>query len=132
MKAGIVEIPHLMLVTKADTGTAAEQARVDAATALQAGGRRETDGWRVRVLAISAASGSGLAELTAALDRHWGWLGAEDRLARRRQAQEQEWFVEAIRERFGREGLRRAGPDLGGGTGSPFRRLAALGRVLSS
>ncbi len=130
MKAGIVEIPHLMLVTKADTGSAAEQARVDAATALHAGGRRKAGEWRVPVLTVSAASGSGIADLCATLDEHRDWLGVDDRLARRRRSQEDDWFVEAVRERYGRDGLRRAGADLGGGTGSPFRRLAALGRRL--
>ncbi|MBV8651338.1 MAG: methylmalonyl Co-A mutase-associated GTPase MeaB [Alphaproteobacteria bacterium] len=130
MKAGIVEIPHLMLVTKADTGSAAEQARVDAATALHAGGRRAAGEWRVQVLTVSAASGSGVPELVAALDEHRDWLGAEGRLAQRRLAQEHDWFVEAVRERFGREGLRRAGPDLASGIGSPFRRLALLGQRL--
>ena len=34
MKAGIVEIPHLIVVTKADLGAAAERARADVAGAL--------------------------------------------------------------------------------------------------
>ena len=130
MKAGIVEIPHVMLVTKADTGDAAERARIDATAALRAGGRGAAADWRVPVLTVSAASGAGIAGLVATLDAHAASLGVEDRLARRRRVQEDEWLVEAVRERFGREGLRRAGPDLGGGTGSPFRRLAELGRLL--
>ena len=41
MKAGIVEIPHLIVVTKADLGAAAERARADVAGALSlADGRR--------------------------------------------------------------------------------------------
>jgi GTPase len=131
MKAGIVEIPQIMLVTKADTGDAAEQARIDAAAALHAGGRGAAGAWRVPVLAVSAAKGAGMPELVTTLDAHWAWLSAEDRLALRRRRQEEEWFAEAVRERFGREGLRRVGPDPGAG-GSPFRRLAALGRRLGA
>jgi LAO/AO transport system kinase len=130
MKAGIVEIPHVMLVTKADMGDAAERARIDAAVALHAGGPGAADAWRVPVLTVSAASGAGTADLVAKLDAHWAWLSVDDRLALRRQSQEEAWFAEAVRERFGRDGLRRAGPGLGVGTGSPFRRLAALGRLL--
>jgi LAO/AO transport system kinase len=131
MKAGIVEIPQVMLVTKADMGDAAERARIDAAAALHAGGRGEACAWRVPVVMVSAANGAGMADLVAKLDEHWAWLGVDDRLTLGRQMQEEAWFTEAVRERFGREGLRRAGPDLGvGAGGSPFRRLAALGRVL--
>jgi LAO/AO transport system kinase len=132
MKAGIVEIPHVMLVTKADTGDAAERARIDATVALRADGRgAAAEEWRVPVLTVSAASGAGIAELVTKLDEHRLWLDADDRLARRRWMQEDDWLVEVVRERFGRDGLRRAGGDLGGGTGSPFRRLAELGRLLS-
>ena len=40
MKAGIVEIPHLIVVTKADLGAAAERARADVAGALSLAHRR--------------------------------------------------------------------------------------------
>lgn len=130
MKAGIVEIPHIMLVTKADTGAAAEEARVAAATALHLGGQDEPGSWRVPVLTVAAARGAGIAALINALSQHWTWLAAEDRLKQRREAQAGEWLVEAIRERFGRDGLRRAGPELRDGEGSPFRRLVALAQLL--
>ena len=66
MKAGIVEIPHLIVITKADLGGAAERARADVAGALSlavAGG----DDWQMQALAVSSRSGAGLDRLVAAL-----------------------------------------------------------------
>jgi LAO/AO transport system kinase len=51
MKAGIVEIPHLIVVTKADLGAAAERARADVAGALSlatAGDEWPSMRWRQR------------------------------------------------------------------------------------
>src|SRR5262249_272507 len=100
MKAGIVEIPDIMLVTKSDTGDAAERARVDAVASLRQSGHAAPGVWEVPVLSVSAAQGVGIAMLVDALDDHWAWLAAENRLATRRAAQDEAWVVEAIRERF--------------------------------
>ncbi len=121
MKAGIVEIPHLVAVTKADTGAPARRARADVEGAL---GLAEAGEWRVEVLSLAALKGEGVAELVGALDRRWTWLGADERLARQRRMQAERWVIEGIRERFGREGLRKAGRiELREGA-SPFARLA--------
>jgi LAO/AO transport system kinase len=130
MKAGIVEIPQIMLVTKADLGEAAEHAVRDAAAALHQGGPGEEGAWPIPLLTVAAAQGIGIAALGTALDAHWAWLAAAGRLARQRQAQAEAWVLEAIRERFGREGLRRAAPHAGDPGESPFRRLAEVVRRL--
>ncbi|HKU98052.1 MAG TPA: GTP-binding protein [Vineibacter sp.] len=125
MKAGIVEIPHIVAVTKADLGTLAERARADVAGALSLG-EGGGDGWSPRVLAVSSQQRAGIAALSEALAAHATHLADGDRLARSRHAQAQLWVEEAIRERFGREGLRRAG-DLALTPGSsPFARIARL------
>jgi LAO/AO transport system kinase len=58
MKAGIVEIPHLIVVTKADLGAAAERARADVAGALSLA--TAGDEWPVKTLAVSSRSGTGI------------------------------------------------------------------------
>jgi LAO/AO transport system kinase len=131
MKSGIVEIPEIMLVTKSDTGAAAERARVDAAAAVRQNRHPEPGSWRVPVLAVSAIAGDGIAALIAALDAHRAWLAADGRLAARRAVQEEDWIADTLRERYGSEGLRRAGDDWRSAAGSPFRRLAALAARLS-
>ncbi len=123
MKAGIVEIPHIVAVTKADLGRLAERARTDVAGALSLAEAGE-NGWTPRVLAASATQNAGIADLVSAIDAHVQHLHQSGRLAAQRHAQAQLWVEEAIRDRFGREGMRRAG-DLTLAPGqSPFFRIA--------
>jgi LAO/AO transport system kinase len=118
MKAGIVEIPQVAVVTKADMGAVAQRALADLAGALSL--TPPEDGWPVRTLLLSAESGDGLEELLAALDAHFAWLGQDGRLARKRHEQAQAWLGAAIRERWGREGLKaRGAPTLAAGQ-APF------------
>ncbi len=128
MKAGIVEIPHVVVVTKSDLGDAAERARNDALAVL---GLAE-GAWQVPVLAVSSAQGKGIADLAQEIAEHWRWLAAEGRLGRARAEQARHWLIEGVRESFGREGLRRAG-DLALGPGeSPFRAMARIAAQLSA
>jgi LAO/AO transport system kinase len=131
MKAGIVEIPHIVAVTKADLGALAERARSDVAGAL---GLAEgtADDWRPRVLAVSAQQSAGIAELIGAIDAHASFLADDDRLLRTRHAQAQLWIEESIRDRFGREGLRRAGDLSLAPAQSPFAQIARLAARLTA
>ncbi len=134
MKAGIVEIPDVIAVTKADLGKSATRAIADVRAALDAANSAGASArWEVPVLAVSATSGGGLEALREALDAHAVWLAADGRLGRRRRAQAEGWLEDAVRERWGREGLARARADADRLTfdGSPFSALAefsALGR----
>ncbi|HVI52155.1 MAG TPA: methylmalonyl Co-A mutase-associated GTPase MeaB [Candidatus Sulfotelmatobacter sp.] len=122
MKAGIAEIPHVVVVTKADMGAAASRARADVLGALSLA--EDEDGWSIPVLMVSSQQAQGMDELIATLDDHAAYLRIGHRLAQARRIQAGQWLVEAVRERFGREGVRRAG-DLTLAAGeSPFRRLA--------
>lgn len=132
MKSGIMEIPHILVITKADMGMPATQAETDAKTAL-ALGAVEAGGWSVPVLMVSAKSGEGVEALSAQLDERWGWLCGGERLESARLAQAADWLEGAIRERFGQDGVRRAKARLALSQGdSPFEREAELLRTLSS
>jgi LAO/AO transport system kinase len=132
MKAGIVEIPHLIVVTKADLGAAAERARADVAGALSLA--TAGDEWPVKTLAVSSRSSAGIDGLMAALEAHRAHLTADNRLIVARHRQSEGWVVESLRERFGREGIARLGRlgfDLSLKPGvQPFQRLRELGAVL--
>jgi LAO/AO transport system kinase len=132
MKAGIVEIPHLIVVTKADLGAAAERARVDVAGALSLA--TAGDDWPVKTLALSSRSGAGIDALVEALEAHRSYLTADNRLLVARHRQSEGWVAESLRERFGREGIARLGRlgfDLALKPGAqPFLRLRELGAVL--
>jgi LAO/AO transport system kinase len=66
LKAGIMEVPNVLVVTKADLGDAARRSRRDLSQALTALGTRH-----VPVLAVSSVPPpSGISELAQAIDEH--------------------------------------------------------------
>jgi len=134
MKAGIAEIPHVVAVTKADMGQAALRARSDVQGALSLA-EEENGGWEIPILLLSAARREGVDELIAVFDRHLAWLQEGGRLTDGRQAQAQQWLIDAVRERFGREGLRRAGASQAGSlvlaaNASPFSQFSNVAKIL--
>jgi LAO/AO transport system kinase len=91
LKSGIMEIPDVLVVTKADLGQIATRTRRDLAASLRSLGSS-----RARVVAVSALSPpSGIDELVAALDEHRAALdvGAR-RVAARRAGALTEFAVE--------------------------------------
>jgi LAO/AO transport system kinase len=133
MKAGIVEIPHLIVVTKADLGASAERARTDVAGALSLATAAD---WPLKTLAVSSRNGAGIDALMAALDSHRKHLAQDGRLAVARHRQSEGWLREALRERFGTRGLARLGAlgldaSLAPG-GQPFARLRDLTDALET
>jgi LAO/AO transport system kinase len=91
LKAGILEIPDVLVVTKADLGDPARRAVSDLRHALAVaresgvsltGARTAADA--VAVCAVSSETGEGLDELVATLDRRWDALEESGALALRR------------------------------------------------
>jgi LAO/AO transport system kinase len=127
LKAGIMEVPDVLVVTKADLGQIAKRAQSDLRSALAslgAGG--------VEVVAVSSVSPpSGIDELVQALDRHRADL---DLAARRLRARRMHALADFVTE-YGERGLRA----LGGrreaekwlGEQDPGLDVGALGRLLS-
>jgi len=129
MKAGIVEIPEIAVVTKADLGNAARRALADLKGALSLA-RSEGD-WSIECLALAARAPGAAASLLDAIERHWAHLGQAGRLARRRRRQARAWLEAALRELYGTRGLARAAGHLEQeGGASPFARLAELGNLI--
>jgi len=91
LKSGIMEIPDVLVVTKADLGQIALRARRDLSAALRSLGSTSAS-----VLAVSALPPpSGIDELVAALEEHRAGLDlAQRRLAARRAAALTEFTVE--------------------------------------
>lgn len=128
MKAGVMELPDIVVVTKADLGDAARRAKSEVEGALTLFER--DDDWRVPVILASAAQGTGMEELHRALDAHRAWALASGALARRRAVQERAWVEEALRSRFGTEGLAFAAR-LGLSARGPFARELEAAQELS-
>jgi LAO/AO transport system kinase len=138
MKAGIAEIPDIALVTKADLGAAAlctlRDLRAALTTTGKATGQASGAGWQVPVLRAANGDEGDLAALIDALKRHLRHLRS-GALVPRRLAQADAWLAGAIREAYGREGLKLAeqlASQLAAGeASSPFRRLEALDAALA-
>jgi LAO/AO transport system kinase len=82
LKSGIMEIPDVLVVTKADLGQVAMRTRRDLTAALRSLGSRST-----RVIAVSSLSPpTGIEELVAALDEHRSDLDLAARRLRARRA----------------------------------------------
>jgi LAO/AO transport system kinase len=101
LKAGIMEVPDVLVVTKADMGDAAMRARRDLAAALRAVGSRETP-----VVAVSSLPpAKGVEELVAALEAHRESLDVDVVRARMRRLA----ALSAFGAEYGERGLRGLG-----------------------
>jgi GTPase len=110
MKAGIMEVPDVLVVTKADLGQIAARTRQDLVAALRALGAKDT-----RVLEVcSLPPASGIDQLLAALGHHRGQIDLSATRARTRRAAALDQFALE----HGERGLR----EIGG-------RSAALARL---
>lgn len=127
IKAGIVEIPHIVAITKADMGAPARRAMADMKGALNLAGRMGAEPWDIPVLLLSSMHKQGIDELVSAFDNHFSFLKDNDFLGGARHAQAKQWLEEAVREKFGRVGMQRVLDELAiSPTDSPFERLFAI------
>jgi LAO/AO transport system kinase len=109
MKAGIVEIPDIAVVTKGDMGAVASRALADLNGALQLG-LRDGSAWQTACLLVSSAANTGLSEFMDNLAAHRRWLDAENRLAAQRDTQVRAWMESEVLIRFGKAGTAAAAP----------------------
>ncbi|GLK80059.1 ArgK/MeaB family GTPase [Methylopila turkensis] len=131
IKAGVMELPDVVAVTKADLGAPAFRARDDleSALTLASPGR---DAWRAPVTLVSSETGEGLDSLVALIEEHAAFLREGDRRAQRRAAQSEARLKAALKGRFGTAGLAAAGPILAGLSGGPAMREAKAAAELSA
>lgn len=108
LKAGIMEIPDILVVNKADHEQLARRAIADLQGALRtahaAGATGVHDGdWQTPIIATSATGGTGLEELIEAIDAHRSYLEAT--LAERRRHGEVRWALDLFGRKHGEHGL---------------------------
>ncbi len=126
MKAGVMELPDVVAVTKGDLGAAARRARADVEGALGLSARGT---WHAPVVTISATTGDGLDQLDEAVAKHAAFMSEGGRREKKQKEQEAAWVAEAVKARFGSEGLA-AARDIQVAATGPFSREAALAEVL--
>ncbi len=132
MKAGVMELPHVIAVTKADLGTMAVRARADVEGALSLAARAGDD-WIPRVVMLSAARGDGLDALEDAVAAHRQHLAEKGRGIAQRRAQAAAWIADAVTAEFGRAGLARLAAQLPiAPADAPFAAIQAAFALLGS
>jgi LAO/AO transport system kinase len=116
MKAGIMEIPHVLLINKGDQKKQAMKVLNDLKTAatFSSSGSGE---WRPEVVMASALEGWGQDELAAAIEKHYRHLLKEN-LEETRRLNRSHWIYMLFRERFGSFGV-----EMLGGKDSVFQFL---------
>jgi len=108
LKAGIMEIPDVLVVNKADQDELARRAVADLEGALRtahaAGASSDREpGWETPIVATSATKGTGIDRLIDVLDAHRQHLEATLR-ARRREGEVQ-WALDLFRRKHGEHGV---------------------------
>ncbi len=108
LKAGVMEIPDLLVVNKADHGATAARAASDLKSALSTLRQVGAGEGEQAVLLTSARNQQGIAELADALAEHRARLG-EAGIAARRQTGHVAWSLEWLARRVGTIGIEALG-----------------------
>lgn len=111
IKAGIMEIPDIIVVTKGDMAEEARRTRSDVESAMALEGTIRK-GWDLPVLVLSALREQGTGELIDAVDRHWKHLNHGHTLGQQRQDQAEAWLKDRIQTEYGASGIRRLSGNL--------------------
>ena len=126
MKAGVLELPHIFCVNKADLPHAA--ATKNALTAASAAIAEPP-----AILSASAIANEGVGELITALDGRFAALRAENQLVANRKRGEKHWLEAMVKEKFGSHGSRTHAAALASlGDENPFvlwARIAQTGQA---
>ena len=108
MKAGVMEVPDVLVVNKGDLELAA-RTRLElraALASLRAAGIARSE---VPIATTCALDGTGIAELVSLVRAHGRDLAASGELARRRRDGAVAWAVRAFVRRYGEQGVERVG-----------------------
>lgn len=137
MKAGILEVPDIFVVNKADVGESAEQTRGELLSGLGLSDERRPGDWTPPVLLTSARDHVGIAALVERIEAHRELGLRTGELERRRLAGSTAFAIESLVRRYGEYGLERIGGLAAveasierNPTRSPFRVVLEIGRAI--
>ena len=106
IKAGVMEIPDILAVNKADDQALAQKALSEVQSALALEQRSfEQESWQNPVLAVSAATNLNIDTLDDAMTSHYQHLQSTHKLGNTRAAQTMAWAVGEILHEVGQRGL---------------------------
>ena len=104
MKSGIIEIPHLLVINKADQRSLATKTRIDLEEAL-GNGVCEDDDWRYRIIETSAYEHWGAKDVVDSIEKHYRYLIEGEHFKSTRRRHQNEWIYMMFKENFGIFGL---------------------------
>jgi LAO/AO transport system kinase len=108
LKAGVLELPDVIAVNKADLGALAERTARELESALALGEKPDAS-WVPPIVLVSARDNTGIDALEAAIAAHRAHLGTGDALAAKRRRGRDAWLREVLSRRYGSFGLERFG-----------------------
>jgi LAO/AO transport system kinase len=108
MKAGILELPDIFVVNKADLGESALRTARELESGLELS-PREDAGWTRRVLLVSARDGAGVDLLVGAVDAHRRQQEESGKLRARRMRCREAFVLETLEDRYGSYGIEALG-----------------------
>jgi LAO/AO transport system kinase len=109
LKAGIIEVPDLFVVNKADLGEVATRAGADLRAALNQLHAGQKPSWVPPIVPTSTTTRQGIEALVASIDAHRAHLVQADLLASRRIRASAAWALRLFGQRFGEVGVEQAG-----------------------
>lgn len=110
LKSGIMEIPDVFAVNKADLGEAARKTAAEIGRSAHASTRPDRQsGWDYPVSLVSATQNQGIRPLLDHFDRHRQFLLDAEMLASLRGSHQRGWIVRLLKEEFGLFGITLAG-----------------------
>ncbi len=117
MKAGIMEIPHILVINKSDQQKLAMKASNDIKSVFPLE-TPDNKVWQPELLMTSCTENTGLDELLSILKKHLSYLKKND-LAKKRRMNRIRWIYMIFKERFGSFGL-----EVLGGKEKVLKRIA--------
>jgi LAO/AO transport system kinase len=125
MKAGVMEMPDIAVVTKSDMGSDAIRAKADVKGALSLS--RDAGDEPVPVMLVSASKGDGIDVLIEQIEQRWAGLDGSPALEATRKRAGVVWLQEMVQENFGRKGWERL-QSLVDDSKTPFAQWQAFGQ----
>ncbi|MFT4519988.1 MAG: LAO/AO transport system kinase [Halioglobus sp.] len=107
IKAGILEVPHVLVVNKEDMGAVAT--RTLSELSAVAGGIHPDGNWEVPVLSTSATGRTGIEALADTLEQHHAMQVDANVLGARRRRSQASWVFKRLEGEFGRSGIKALG-----------------------
>ena len=100
LKSGVMELPSIIVVTKADLEKLSMRTKSDIEGAMSMM-KEMRQGWKIPVLLISAFTGKNIKQLCTEFESHFCYLERNNLLHAQRERQHYEWIKDHVSHRFG-------------------------------